>query len=832
MRYSILFILFFLLSNSVANNRVKKISKPNWVKTITFSEENIIKESGSYQYLLTDYQNDINKKVFYRHLVIKILNTEGVQEMSNISLAFDPSFEKIHFHQIRIKRGDSYIEKLKESEIRLFQRESNLERSLYDGALTATINLTDIRVGDIIEYAYSINGSNPIYKGHYSDTYHFQFSIPVNRIHLRMISSKKRKLRYKLFEKAIEPQISQVGENIEFLWDVNALETVLYDNNVPSWLNVQKRVSFTTFKDWKEVVDLAFPLYKYSKNDIIQIKKEFNLSGNKDEKIIRMIRVVQDDIRYLGFESGIGAYKPNKPLKVYNQRFGDCKDKSLLLTALLRSEGVTAYPTLVNTYMKNEIIEKLPSFTAFNHCIVNFKYKDQEYFIDPTISNQGGDLDAQARLNYKMGLLVKAGESELSTFPEYVKPKLEVQENIYVDSINGRAKLEIISRYWGAKADNIRSYFSSNSRELIQKEYLNYYSSLYDNVEVDKDVEFIDKMRSSSNLIITKEYYKVDNIWAKSEDQNMVYLETTPVILKNLIDFPGSANRSMPYVSGTPHTFTQTTKLYLPEFWPVAEESENVKGDGFYYEYYAKGKDSCVTVYHNYDIDKEVISEKDVDSFLKQHEKIRNDLPFYLTYNYDLTGFKLSWISILIAILSIIISIYLAVKIYKEYDPIAKNNGTVIPIGGWLVLPAIGIIITPIVLLYQMISNDFFNHNCWLNIFNYDKGKAISFGLLYGSEIFFNFLLLVFCLLLLTLFFNKRTSLPRLITIFYIANCILLVGDQVLSELIIPELFTDVQRNQMYKEISKSIMAVIIWVPFFNISQSVKNTFCERYSNN
>ena len=53
---------------------------------------------------------------------------------------------------------------------------------------------------------------------------------------------------------------------------------------------------------------------------------------------------MQDEVRYLGLENGISAYKPSSPNKVYNQRFGDCKDKSLLLVTMLNQMNIEAYP--------------------------------------------------------------------------------------------------------------------------------------------------------------------------------------------------------------------------------------------------------------------------------------------------------------------------------------------------------------------------------------------------------------------------------------------------------------------------------------------------------
>src|SRR5690606_11023585 len=88
------------------------------------------------------------------------------------------------------------------------------------------------------------------------------------------------------------------------------------------------------------------------------------------ERIEASVKFVQNEIRYLGLEGGIGAYQPFPPEKVLIQRFGDCKDKSLLLATMLQNMDIQAYPALVSTYEGHTIHTRPPSPISFNHCIV------------------------------------------------------------------------------------------------------------------------------------------------------------------------------------------------------------------------------------------------------------------------------------------------------------------------------------------------------------------------------------------------------------------------------------------------------------------------------
>ncbi|MEM9144020.1 MAG: DUF3857 domain-containing transglutaminase family protein, partial [Bacteroidota bacterium] len=421
--------------------KIKKTGIPRWVNPIGYTSEKTNDDQGGYAYLLLDFQENLVEQQVYRHYAIKILNTEGIQAMSDIDVSYDPSYQKLAFHQIQLVRDGTIIDRLEQSTINVFQRETQMERSLYDGSLTGVVNLWDVREGDIIEYAFSTKGFNPINKKHFSTTFYQEYTTPVSHIYQRLVTNSSKRIHYKLLDGAVPPKKLNTAGTTDYIWDLDGSDNLLYDSNVPPWYDIQKRVFISTFEDWGQVVDWAKELYTTPK-DRLEVSKTLMMEKEPlNERIIQLIRFVQDEIRYLGFESGIGAYKPNNPAKVYRQRYGDCKDKSLLLASLLREEGISAYPLLVNTQIKDGVKDLMPSHNVFDHCIVYFSFEDTDYFVDPTSSNQGGNLENLTFPKYGAGLLIKPGENELIAIPENSKPQVIITENIVVDSIGGGASL-------------------------------------------------------------------------------------------------------------------------------------------------------------------------------------------------------------------------------------------------------------------------------------------------------------------------------------------------------------------------------------------------------
>lgn len=824
-------LLVCLCTLSSLAQQVQKIQPQAWVNNIPISSQKILQDNGSYQYLLIDEQVNLLRETVYRHYAVKVLNADGIQSMSDINITFDHSYQKLLVHDIKIIREGKEIDKLQQSKVQTFQRETSMERSLYDGSLSAVVNLSDVRKNDIIEYAYSIVGFNPIHQGQFSTVFYQQHTVPVNRIYSRLLCDTNLDIQYRLFEGAAKPTVKQTNTMQEYLWDVEALDYLLYDNNVPAWYDPHRHVAISTFKDWKEVVDWALPLYEYSKSQVSKLNPVLENTFTKETTILSLIRMVQDDIRYLGFESGIGAYKPHPPQKIFNQRYGDCKDKSLLLVALLRKEGLEAYPMLVNTQLKEDLVEQLPSNRAFDHCVVNFRFQGADYFVDPTISNQGGDLAHMSFPNYQRGLIIKQGNSELISIPQSIIPTINIKELITVDEIGGEADLLIRSEYTGSKADFIRSNFNTDSRASIQQSYLNYYHSLYTSLKSVDSVKFFDYERSSTNKVVVEEHYQIENFWLTSDDSSYLYCEIYPLVLESQLGYPKTTQRSMPYYMGEPYSFSQTTQVDMPEDWPVQPLDVNINGDGFAYKNIIQSNGRTVSVTHNYSLHKEYIEGNSAEEMLSKHQDIQNEFNYYLTYYHSLAGFSLSWVSVVLVLIAIGAGIFICFRIYDQYDPPAWKYAEDKPIGGWLILPAIGLTLSPLVQGADIFSDDYFNQNSWESIFSTGIDNPVQYALFFGAELVFNTLFFVFTMMVLLAFYQRRTSLPRLITFYYALGFIIPVMDLWIAEAIIPSQLTDQHRMEVYKEVGRLIIGAAIWVPYFHLSERVKSTFCKQRHN-
>lgn len=90
---------------------------------------------------------------------------------------------------------------------------------------------------------------------------------------------------------------------------------------------------------------------------------------DRAEAVRRVMAWVHQNVRYTGLELGEAALVPAPPAETLKRRYGDCKDLSLLVTALLRAAGLDARLALVRLDW-HELSPEVPGISQFDHAVV------------------------------------------------------------------------------------------------------------------------------------------------------------------------------------------------------------------------------------------------------------------------------------------------------------------------------------------------------------------------------------------------------------------------------------------------------------------------------
>jgi len=196
---------------------------------------------------------------------------------------------------------------------------------------------------------------------------------------------------------------------------------------------------------------------------------------------------LQDKVRNVAVLIGDGNYRPSPPAEVLARKWGDCKDKSVLLVDLLAAAGVEAYPALVNKDARRRTDLAFPTPEVFNHAVVavptaavavgpDDPAAGGYLFLDVTQAQGVGrwlDPDAQDQ----DALVLRADGAELVRTP--LRPDLE-SRHLAVDAAvdpagdaRGRARLairgELAYELLGAFADLGSTQAAEQARSLLAR---------------------------------------------------------------------------------------------------------------------------------------------------------------------------------------------------------------------------------------------------------------------------------------------------------------------------------------------------------------------------
>lgn len=586
-----LVLLMLLLASTVfaeaAEYRTGPV--PGWVEPLPVDAARKAPDgqaSGEWN-ILSDVQSRIEKngRVNYYHFANKALDAEGVRSVADLSFVFDPSYEQLTIHAIRIIRAGKVIDKLASAKISVLQRETELEYRIYDGSKTVSVVLDDLRVGDVVEYAYSRSGVNPVFGNRIAGGAELQWSVPVGEASVRLLVPIGRTVATQLMNSTLQPRSREIDGYREYRWSQQGVPALKVDRDAPANYNPYARVRWSEFADWKSVVDWGLPLYRLNG----QLAPALNAAiedirrtaATPESRVRAVLQMVQSDIRYLGVEVGTGSHAPTAPSTVFQRRFGDCKDKALLVVAMLRELNVKAAPALVNTERREAIADSLPAPNVFNHVVVRATLNGRHYWLDPTMSPQGGDLEHLVQSDFGLALVLDEGEAGLVKMAGR-DGRSRKQIHAVFDGRDGPEKpmrYTITTVSHGTAADSLRNQIARYGVADLQSQFLNYYARRYPEIKASAPLRQIDDAKQ--NLLTTVETYEIPDFWRRPDpkERREAYIHSSEI--ESGLTAPDFLNRTAPLATNYPREIEEITEVKLSGKWDLKPENIQIKDPAF-----------------------------------------------------------------------------------------------------------------------------------------------------------------------------------------------------------------------------------------------------------
>lgn len=504
-------ILAALASVASAHDKLEFGIAPAWVAPIVVPPASA--SGPALTIRLLDWQTYVAQSDFSRfsRYVTQVRTPEALAGAGTIAVVWQPETDRVIVHNLLIHRSGQTIDVLKSGQsFTIVRRESGLESAMIDGMLTATLQISDLRVGDSVEFAMTLVRSNPILKGHAELVDWLGGGQVIENFSSTLQHATNRKIVWRAGPAL--PPISQKKANGSVLSRMSAtmLKVPVFPANAPPRYGSIGKVEMSDFASWAEVAALTQSLYQNAARLAAtsplqsEIRRIAEASADPKKRAEAALTLVQQQVRYVANLSGLGSYLPANADEVWTRRYGDCKGKTAVLIALLSGLGIDAKPALVSAQQGDGLDQSLPMMGRFDHILVKAVIGGRVYWLDGT---RAGDtnIDQIETPDFRWALPIEAGAKLERLLPSRPTKPLE-ESRIDIDARAGVAILapttaEAIVR--GDDAVRINSayaFMATADRERMIKEY---WTREYDFLEVETAAFTFDKQTREGRFTAT-----------------------------------------------------------------------------------------------------------------------------------------------------------------------------------------------------------------------------------------------------------------------------------------------------------------------------------------
>lgn len=610
--------------------------RPDWVEPrpveLDFTVPSADIAQGIYHVLL-DTQVHVpegGEPEYFYHSAQHIANLTGVEQGAQIHIDFNPAYQGLRLHEVAVWRDGARIDKLETARMSLINSEKELAQLIYSGEQTLHMVLDDIRVGDVLEYSYTLKGYNPIYGGIFAFSHQTQWSVPVRHLFVAVHWLKPQPLQYQVAGDDFALRIEPLPKGTRYAMEKTEIQALLREDRAPSWFNPYGSLRFSEAPDWESVADWARPLLESGVGNGPEIQRiAANIAKSavdRPHRIAKALQYVQGEVRYYGIEIGANSHRPSKAEETLARRYGDCKDKTVLLLSILRALGVEAYAALVNTRLNRGMRDVLPAINAFDHVIVSVFHEGNIYWLDPSRQYQYGSLSSIHQPDYGYALVLKPGASALmgATPRHQAYSGNELRETFDLSAGPGAAALySAQTTVTGLNAEKLRADLASSGRSSAQQDYLRFYKRFYPSIQPVEPAKFTD--RTELNEMQVDEKYSIGAIWDKdnAEEKHNAWFHAHAVAphLRRI----KTAERRHPLALDHPVNVRQLTEVLLHDYrWKFEPEDFNEDNPFFAFSRKVRFDKAArkLLIEYNYVSKTDFVPPEQIEAYLEAYEAV------------------------------------------------------------------------------------------------------------------------------------------------------------------------------------------------------------------
>ncbi len=307
----------------------------------------------------------------YFRKVARVLDAKGAREYDVVRFPYAPGDQELRVLAAEVLKADGSLERARTGR----------------GGRAGGLDLPALAPGDVVDLAWRVDDLRPTFFGRYFGMDHAltpDLSLPVAESEIVLLVPPELPLRLHARNwPAGAPGLAErplADGGRELRWRLTGLAPARLESLMPHGEEIVPAVQASSYASWEEFGAWWWNLIAPGITSSPEMREKVAelVAGRAEplERVRAIYEFVANDVRYNAWEFGVHGYQPYSAPVIFSRKFGDCKDKAILLRAMLAEIGVEAYPVLIKRAGTAEWQGRRPAedhtlvmVSHFNHCI-------------------------------------------------------------------------------------------------------------------------------------------------------------------------------------------------------------------------------------------------------------------------------------------------------------------------------------------------------------------------------------------------------------------------------------------------------------------------------
>lgn len=590
-------------------------------------------------------KNGFEKSHFYN--AIYIVDESAVKDYSKLISQFNSYYQEKQIDFARVITPEGKVIEMQEDAIILV---SSSNDDYFDEGKQYEFALPQLKAGSIIEYQATTQQIKPyIDKEWFSSiNFHFVKYLPnINWLRIdpvletinRITVPKETEISIVNYNIDITPKITKTKLHSTYTWQTSNQPEVVLETEMPSLDDILPSVHLSTINEWSTVNhwfnELYLPTQKSDQAITALAATIFRPEMSDEEKIKAVFNYMQKNVRYIGAHVNRGGYQPHLASEVLSQAYGDCKDQTVLIIALLKQADIQAYPAMINTYPGAKFDDGLPMLN-FDHMITYVKTKTDTYWLD-TSGQTGTFPGISLNLEAKKAFVVNEKAGEIVQLPATTSAEniatVNIDFSLDKTILNTQVSLDLV----GHVETNLRNYMQFSPNALAAAEQI--MSPLLFNKRISK-FENSDPIDITQPFTLSASFNEIAEITSDIDSFRYSYdFSAILSVFTSLSNLDPVANRKFDFAILQP--ITVVINSYYPQPWPDAkvgysQPAQNIANEYFELTHQVEEKSDGVYLTSRFVLPKQVVKVTQYADFYQQVDEFASHSQSLIIYQKPL----------------------------------------------------------------------------------------------------------------------------------------------------------------------------------------------------